>query len=69
MSKRTQLLEAIAALPEELVDQALSYVHMLLSSDSNYTGSLRGAGTNSLGRGFQYGLWWHITNRAPRTRN
>lgn len=26
MSKRTQLAEAIAALPEELVDQALTYV-------------------------------------------
>ncbi len=29
MSKRTQLLEAIVALPEELVDQALTYVQML----------------------------------------
>ncbi len=29
MSKRTQLVEAIAALPEELVDQALTYVQML----------------------------------------
>jgi len=29
MSKRTQLLEAIATLPEELVDQALTYVQML----------------------------------------
>ncbi len=29
MNKRTQLLEVIAALPEELVDQALNYVQML----------------------------------------
>ena len=29
MSKKTLLLEAIAALPEELVDQALTYVLML----------------------------------------
>ncbi|KYC44212.1 hypothetical protein WA1_01230 [Scytonema hofmannii PCC 7110] len=29
MSKRTQLLEAIAALPEELVDQVSIYVQML----------------------------------------
>ncbi|MBF2017806.1 MAG: DUF433 domain-containing protein [Richelia sp. RM2_1_2] len=29
MNKRTQLLEAIVALPEELVDQALIYVQML----------------------------------------
>ena len=31
MSKRTQLLEAIATLPEELIDQALTYVQMLQS--------------------------------------
>ncbi|MBO3457245.1 DUF433 domain-containing protein [Aetokthonos hydrillicola Thurmond2011] len=29
MSKRSQLLEAIANLPDELVDQALTYVQML----------------------------------------
>ncbi|MBD2772784.1 DUF433 domain-containing protein [Iningainema tapete] len=29
MSKRTQLLEVIEPLPEELVDQALTYVQML----------------------------------------
>lgn len=29
MNKRTQLLEAIAALPEELVDQALNYIQTL----------------------------------------
>lgn len=29
MNKRTQLLEVIAALPDELVDQALNYVQML----------------------------------------
>ncbi|MEH1946532.1 MAG: hypothetical protein V7K77_06185 [Nostoc sp.] len=28
MNKRTQLLEVIAALPEELVDQALNYVQI-----------------------------------------
>jgi hypothetical protein len=29
MNKRTQLLEVIADLPEELVDQALNYVQIL----------------------------------------
>jgi uncharacterized protein (DUF433 family) len=29
MNRRTQLLEAIASLPEELVDRALNYVQML----------------------------------------
>jgi uncharacterized protein (DUF433 family) len=29
MSERTQLIEAIAALPDELVEQALTYVEML----------------------------------------
>ncbi|GJD21293.1 Protein of unknown function DUF433 [Rivularia sp. IAM M-261] len=31
MSKITQLLEVIATLPEELIDQALTYVQMLQS--------------------------------------
>ena len=55
MNKRTQLLEVIAALPEELVDQALNYVQML-QNPIQITPGVCGKRELEIHE-FPYGLW------------